>query len=584
MMGVQPQAPTNPIDMMANVMGVREKMAQLQDAQRQRAEIEELRRIYQEVGIDPQKRGELLQRVARVNPMMAEKLRAEWTKEQITEQSAQMKALVDRANVFKAIVPYTEPIVQMMGQYKTNPDAWTKGKGLLGGLARLVGAESLVDQIPDQPSDQAYEMVSSIPRWGQDQTKTLDEFTMWFRQRTAENKGVAPSSDEIQKFLATKQTSQTGDPWMSKTVLRNGKPVIETRKASEWAAMGGVEAPMTTAQIQSQTLPADWTKAGEAFVQSLRPEDQRLVRGLASYMISADDVFTGNRVNDRERYLKAVLQVNPNYDSVQAKGRVVGKREFIAGQKGRSITSLNTAIAHMGKLKDASEALSQGDAGVQSVNRFVNWARNQFGSDKVTNYATAMTAVVDEAAAVFKATGATDVAIQAWKETAMPYLTKGQFEGQQKTLVDLLEGRFRALNADYLRAMGYKDVALLSPDSHSTLQRFGVDTSTWEDPSQKNSISEAMRLYREQGMAPKPIAVDTEGNEFEFLSEADRENAIQESGGLLRPVDEQPTVKPSAASPATSDKPPANPKDGQVWKHPTWGEYKYSAKLQKWVK
>jgi hypothetical protein len=212
----EPQPPTNPIRLMRDVMGAREDMAQMQDAAQQRAEAEQLRKIYQEVGIDPRKRAELLQRVSQVNPIMAEKLRAQWVKEELDAREAQTKAqtaqfeeLQKRATLFKSVLPYTEPIVQMMGQYKTNPEVWAKGKGLLGGLARLVGAESLVDQIPDQPSDEAYKVVAGIPQWGQDQTKTLDEFTMWFRQRTAENKGVAPSSEEIQKFLASRQAAAT---------------------------------------------------------------------------------------------------------------------------------------------------------------------------------------------------------------------------------------------------------------------------------------------------------------------------------------------------------------------------------------
>jgi len=232
-------------------------------------------------------------------------------------------------------------------------------------------------------------------------------------------------------------------------------------------------------------VPADGSgPIGEAFLNTLPPSEQRLIKSIAGYFVDPTKVASLRNPKDagseRNRLIKEVLQYDPSYDMTQFASRNKLRQDFNSGMGARNIRSINTAVKHLASLSEAVDKMDNSE--VQIANTVGNFFSKQTGSPKVTNFQNAANAVESEMASVFKGTGATDQEIKAWRENLKPNMSPEQLHGAINTMIELMGGRLAALASQYQQGMGKpKDFQILSDGSRKTLSKFGIDPDALEN-------------------------------------------------------------------------------------------------------
>jgi len=217
-----------------------------------------------------------------------------------------------------------------------------------------------------------------------------------------------------------------------------------------------------------QDVPGDFTKKGEDFLASLPPEDRESIRNVASGKTPLTTFSV--RGGHREAIHKMVLQYDDTYNAT----RPTMYREFTSGATGKNITSINTAISHMGTMSDLADALQNNDLVV--ANRAINFLKQQTGDPSVTNFETARQAVGEELMRTFRVVGASEHEAQAWMERFKTANSPEQLRGALGTAGSLLAGRIKAVN-DYWKRGTQTDKDfpdIIPPDNLATLNRLGV--------------------------------------------------------------------------------------------------------------
>ena len=218
-------------------------------------------------------------------------------------------------------------------------------------------------------------------------------------------------------------------------------------------------------------VPGDFSKKGDEYLASLPPEDAAVVKKIAAGEIPLTTFST--RGGHREALAKMVSQYDPSYNAT----RPTMWREFTSGATGKNITSINTAIAHMGTMSDLVTAMQNGD--IPAVNKLVNFIAVQTGDNKVTNTETARQAVGEELMRTFRVVGASEHEAQAWMDRFKTASSPQQLQGALKTAGELLGGRIKAVNDNWKRGtQSDKDFPnIIPPENQAVLNRLGVKQS-----------------------------------------------------------------------------------------------------------
>ena len=247
---------------------------------------------------------------------------------------------------------------------------------------------------------------------------------------------------------------------------------LEQQKAAAALNGGGAMTPeMQNAINQGAT--------GTQLLDTLDPMSKATLQSLLDYTKNPANLSlrksAGESMSEREKFLSMAHLIDPTYDETQYGVRSQLRKDFTTGKAALNIKSLNTAIQHLGLLKDAATELKNGS--IQGVNMLKNWYEKQTGGNKMTNFNTEQKFVVDELVSVMKGTGATDQEIKSVSSVFHSDMSPEQLDGAMKKAVELLQGRMDALNYQYTSGMGkVKDFNLLSKDSQKILKdKFGVD-------------------------------------------------------------------------------------------------------------
>jgi hypothetical protein len=149
-------------------------------------------------------------------------------------------------------------------------------------------------------------------------------------------------------------------------------------------------------------------KTGDDFLATL-PENQReQIRSVAEGRTPLT-VFS-IKGGHRERIHQLVMQYDPTYNATRA----TTWKEFTTGSTARNVTSINTAIGHMGTMYDLAEAMNNKDP--KLVNSVVNRVSTALGKPEVNNFETARQAVGEELMRTFRQVGASEQEAKAWGE------------------------------------------------------------------------------------------------------------------------------------------------------------------------
>lgn len=212
---------------------------------------------------------------------------------------------------------------------------------------------------------------------------------------------------------------------------------------------------------------------GDDFLQTLKPTVASTVKAYAEGKMPVPT--TGRSNNEFQALHPLIQQYDPDFDAADYKTRVSTRKAFTSGKEAQSINALNTVAEHLAKLKQAADAMHNGD--LTAVNDVANWFGKQTGSDLKTNFDTIAGHVSQELTRVYRGSGGNQADIQRDLDNLNSGQSQKQFDTSFSSLGDLLKGKIDALQDQYKRGMGTsaKDTSFYTPQSAEAFKKFGLD-------------------------------------------------------------------------------------------------------------
>ena len=204
-------------------------------------------------------------------------------------------------------------------------------------------------------------------------------------------------------------------------------------------------------------------------------------RGNEKYENYLDALYEG-RVDVRGRGSQFMTKVLSDaaskyhdFDATQYPIKLATRKDFTSGKTADNITSLNTAIYHLGNLQDVAQSLK--NTKFRQYNSIKNWLSNEVGSPEVKRFLMDKTAVSGELANVFKRSGATDSEIENIRQALTSSDSPKQFMAVISEATSLLHGRLNALQDRWANVFGdNKPFRVLSPKAQSAIERISSPT------------------------------------------------------------------------------------------------------------
>jgi hypothetical protein len=171
--------------------------------------------------------------------------------------------------------------------------------------------------------------------------------------------------------------------------------------------------------------------------------------------------------------MQEVARINPNYDETKYATVQQARKNFTTGKQGDTVRSMNVAIDHLDTLKDAGQALQNGN--LQLFNKIANDYAKNTGNPVVTDFNGIKSIVGSEVA---KAVAGGNMALQDREEIRKELDTANspqQLAGVIKRMQQLLGGQLKGLRTQYEDA-GLKDFdKKLTPRTRQVLGGIGED-------------------------------------------------------------------------------------------------------------
>lgn len=271
------------------------------------------------------------------------------------------------------------------------------------------------------------------------------------------------------------------DPTGQESIVHRDVTLPKTRAEIAETNAKTAKARAETGQIGAAqpTIPgAGGELMGEEFLATLNPTAREIVRKIANYELDLTKIASlrnpKNTESERKMLAGLVSRYDPTYDMTQFAARNKSRQDFTSGNAARNIRSLNTAVKHLAALEQTGKALD--NARLPAYNAVANTLSRQSGDKRVTNFKSALTAVTDELATLFKGTAGTDEQIKHWRASVSENMSPEQMKGQMETLAELVSGRLAALESQYESIMGRPAPpgAILSNESRNILERMGL--------------------------------------------------------------------------------------------------------------
>ena len=218
----------------------------------------------------------------------------------------------------------------------------------------------------------------------------------------------------------------------------------------------------------------DFKLTGDAFVNSLPEKDRNVINGVVSGAIPLSG-FSMRRgpggQSERAIVREKVMQADPSF----TENRYKMFQEYTAGPTGKNIVSINTSIAHLGTLSDASEAMKNGN--VPLANALFNKILTETGHPQQPSLETAQIAVGAELMRTFRGVGAgSEREQEEWRKNFQASKSPAQFEATIKQAGELLAGRAVAVNENW--KTGTKLTTdfpnIIQPPARKVLARLGA--------------------------------------------------------------------------------------------------------------
>ncbi len=244
----------------------------------------------------------------------------------------------------------------------------------------------------------------------------------------------------------------------------------------EQGKLADIEAAKQIGNIPARSPGIDPNSRDENVLANLTPVQRQQIKMLANYDMTVTPYMLGKAQNPYWANMMALAQVyDPTFSPAQYEVRQSIKKQYTTGKPAANIVSLNTVIGHMGTLAEMAVRLQNNQA--QFANELKNYVRDKMGKSEVNNFNMAATAVIDELAATFKASGVTDQAVNQWKDRIKQAQSPHQLADAIRTGEELLVSRVAGLSGAWHNpsAMGDAPFQFLNPHSIQVLHQLGLN-------------------------------------------------------------------------------------------------------------
>jgi len=175
-------------------------------------------------------------------------------------------------------------------------------------------------------------------------------------------------------------------------------------------------------------------------------------------------------VNNKAVHLARIE--DPSFNEATHNERAKAWSNLSNGPIGKSNNAINTAIAHLGRLTDLYQEVS--DSGMVGANHAMNWIKKNApgGYPALDEAETVINAVGDELERVYTGLGS-EGGRKAWREKMDPALPMASRMRNAIGLINLLEGKVKANTSQFRKAFGGIDpgMSVLTPESEETLNK-----------------------------------------------------------------------------------------------------------------
>src|SRR4030095_582331 len=159
------------------------------------------------------------------------------------------------------------------------------------------------------------------------------------------------------------------------------------------------------------------------------------------------------------------------YDPGWSEQRAQMRKNLITGPEGQNLGKVNTAIVHLGRLGDMTEAMDTGN--FTPTNEMYQYIKGKFGVETITNFELLKDAVAGEMAAALKG-NATDVEIEKMGRAIGASSSPAAMLGVVKEGMGILSDKLKTYDERYHAQMPDDPWSPVLPSATETLRRFGV--------------------------------------------------------------------------------------------------------------
>lgn len=286
--------------------------------------------------------------------------------------------------------------------------------------------------------------------------------------------GIVSPKDEGEVLKAEAKGENRAPP--TRTLKKNvGNQVMEQQqewKGGKWENVGDLVPHFKPNEATGGAVPAELADLhGEEYLKKLPTGEGNLVRQIGEGKVNPASLST--RDGHREKVLQQVVQAYPDFDQTNYGARAAVRKAFTSGPDAENATKINTAIGHVGTMKELGDKLANKD--IRAWNQLANSIGVQLGADEATNFEVVRGAVAEELMRTFRGVGASEKEAEEWKKKFETSGSPKQINGAIATAADLLGSRIEALNDKWKRGMGTEQgfPKLLSDKSKATFKAIG---------------------------------------------------------------------------------------------------------------
>ncbi len=174
--------------------------------------------------------------------------------------------------------------------------------------------------------------------------------------------------------------------------------------------------------------------------------------------------------------IDAAVKYDPSFDAVNYNARSKTRADFTSGKSAQQVNALNTAIGHMDRLLQVTDALGnfhEGSLGplTTTANEVKNWFSQKFGSKEIPAFNVVRKAVSDELTRVWRQAGGSEQDIQENLKNLASSNTPEQLYGAVGEFGHLLESKLDNLKEQYRQGMGTDPVNMVTPEARRVLDK-----------------------------------------------------------------------------------------------------------------